>query len=275
MLNSAPASAIDPVPPSGPSDAERAVEITLARTQAELLAAFRLLYLSYVRAGLAAENALELRLTPFHPLSTTEVFVAKCRGEVVSTMTMVGDGVLGLPMDSMYGDEVKELKRSGLRVAEMGCFADRRTSPARFKEVFGQLASLVVQVARVRNINALVAATHPKHARFYVRWLGFEYFGELKNCPYAAGNPAVALLLDFEAIRNTAFHDRLFGNPVAPDQLIQTQWSPMTIDLLRSLIEPVPGSSELIQVAQAMVATQPAEPSLASAREAALMPPGV
>lgn len=237
MLNSAPAAAIDLVSASGPSEAERVVEITLARTEAELMAAFRLLYLSYVRAGLAAENALELRLTPFHPLSTTEVFVAKCRGEVISTMTMVGDGKLGLPMDSMYGDEVRALKRSGLRVAEMGCFADRRTSPARFKEVFGQLASLVVQVARMRNINALVAATHPKHARFYARWLGFEYFGELKQCPYAAGNPAVALLLDFEAIRNTVYYERLFGNPVPVEQLLPTWWSPATSDLLHSLAE--------------------------------------
>lgn len=246
MLNSAPAAAIDLLSASNPSDVERIVEFTLARTQADLLAAFRLLYLSYVRAGLAAENALQLRLTPFHPLHTTEVFVAKCRDEVVSTMTMVADGVLGLPMDSMYGAEVQELKRSGLRVAEMGCFADRRTSPARFKAVFGRLASLVVQVARVRNINALVAATHPKHARFYVRWLGFEYFGELKQCPYAAGNPAVALLLDFEAIRNTVYYERLFGNPVAVEQLIPTRWSPATIDLLRSLAAPPATATALV-----------------------------
>lgn len=243
MLHSAPATSSDVLLASGLHERPSVIEITLARTPSDLLSAFRLLYQSYVRAGLAAENPLQLRLTPFHPLNTTEVFVAKCRDEVVSTMTMVADGTLGLPMDSMYGEEVQTLKRSGLRVAEMGCFADRRTSPVRFKEVFGYLASLVVQVARVRNINALVAATHPKHARFYARWLGFEYFGELKQCPYAAGNPAVALLLDFEAIRNTVYYERLFGRPVTVEELIPTRWSPATIDLLHRLVASQTNSS--------------------------------
>lgn len=236
MWSSAPAATTESPSPTGSGNTGRAVEIALARSPADLLAAFRLLYQSYVRAGLTAENKLQLRLTPFHPLNTTEVFVAKCREEVVSTMTMVADGALGLPMDSMYGQEIQALKRSGLRVAEMGCFADRRTSPARFKEVFGQLASLVAQVARVRNIHALIAATHPKHARFYARWLGFKRFGELKSCPYAAGSPAVALLLDFEAIRNTVYDERLFGHHVTVDQLLPTRWSSATVELLQRLL---------------------------------------
>ena len=221
-----------------PGSGTRPVEITLARTRSDLIAAFRLLYDSYVRAGLVGENDQELRLTPYHLLPTTEVFVAKCGGDVISTLTMVADSEMALPMESMYGGEVAELRRSGLTLAEMGCLADRRESPAQFIKVFTQLARLVVQVAEARGINALVAATHPRHARFYIRSLGFRQFGELQSCPYAEGNPAVALVQEFAALRGTRLQERLFGNPFSPERLIRTDWDPATKQYLQSLVHP-------------------------------------
>jgi hypothetical protein len=221
-----------------PGSGSRPVEISLARTRSDLIAAFRLLYNSYVRAGLVSENDQKLRLTPYHLLPTTEVFVAKCGGDVISTLTMVADSEMGLPLESMYGGEVAELRRTGLVLAEMGCLADRRESPARFMKVFSQLARLVVQVAEVRGINALVAATHPRHARFYIRSLGFRKFGELQSCPYAEGNPAVALVQEFAALRGTRLEERLFGNPFSPERLIRTHWEPATRQYLQSLVHP-------------------------------------
>lgn len=213
-----------------------AVEVLLARTRMDLVAAFRLLYDSYVHAGLVSENEQKLRLTPYHLLPGTEVFVAKCRGEVIGTMTMVCDGEAGLPMDSMYGDEANQLRGFGLRLAEMGCFADRRESPARFLKMIGELSRLVVQVARSRGVQGLVAATHPRHARFYIRSLGFEQFAGLKSCPYAQGNPAVALVQQFAKLEETPIHDRLFGNPYPPEQMMRTCWDEGTRNFLRSLV---------------------------------------
>lgn len=223
---------------SATTPANGQVETTLARSMDDLMAAFHLLYNAYVRAGFVSENENQIRVTPYHSLSTTEVFVAKCHCDVISTMTMVGDGALGLPMESMYGDQIAALRRSGLNIAEMGSFADRRASPTRFLDVFGKLATLVVQVARARNIDGLVAATHPKHARFYCRWLGFRVIGDLTDCPYAAGNPAVALLLDFDEVRvrNPDAHDRLFGKPVAAEQLRPTVWPQDTWDAIHQLL---------------------------------------
>ena len=220
------------------SPGARPVEITLARTRSDLIAAFRLQYNSYLRAGLVSENDQKLRLTPYHLLPTTEVFVAKRDGKVISTLTMVADSEIGLPMESMYGGEVAELRDAGLTVAEMGCLADRPESPVRFLKVFTQLARLVVQVAEARGINALVAATHPRHARFYIRSLGFRQFGELKSCPYAEGNPAVALVQEFAALRGTELQERLFGNPAPHEHLTRTQWDQATRQYLRRLAHP-------------------------------------
>jgi hypothetical protein len=212
------------------------VEVALARDDSELIAAFQLLYTSYLNAGLARENASQIRVTPFHQLPTTEVFVAKCSSEIISTLTMVPDGEMGLPLDTMYAPEVAALRQAGLRLAEIGCLADRRSSPVRFVKVFGELARLVVQVASQRGMDALVLAAHPRHAKFYIRSFGFEPFGGLKYCPYAEGNPAVALVLEFQRIRGTRFNEQLFGNPFKSEQLLQTQWSSGSREWLRRLV---------------------------------------
>ena len=214
----------------------RRLEISLARTRSDLIGAFQILYNAYLRAGLVGENTQQVRLTPFHLLPTTEVVVAKLQDTVTSTITLVADSREGLPMDSMYSDELKCLRKSGLQIAEIGCLADRRHSPVRFIKVFGELARLVVQVAKHRGIGALVVATHPRHAGFYMRSFGFEQFGTLKGCPYVKGNPAVAMILDFDRIRETPLHDCLFGNPFDEMQLSKNAWDDETIAFLEELL---------------------------------------
>lgn len=209
------------------------VEVTLARTPDDLAAAFRLLHDSYVRAGLDEPNGRRLRITPYHLLPSTEVFVARLRGEVIATITMVADTEqAGLPMDAMYRDDVDQLRGSGKRLAEIGCMADRRESPARFLKLFGEFSRLSVQVANARGIDALVAATHPRHARFYIRSLGYETFAGIKECTYASGNLAVGLVQDFRRLEGTKFSERLFGSPYPAEDLHRTVWGDDTRALL-------------------------------------------
>jgi len=210
--------------------------VSLARSQEDLTQAFRLLYNSYTSAGLATSNALQMHVTPYHALPTTEVFVAKVADQVVATMTMTAENPYGLPMDTMYERELAPLK-GAKHIAEMGCFADRRESPTRFMRVFSELARIVVQVAQARGIGGLVLATHPRHAKFYVRTLGFQQFGGLKSCPYAQGKPAIALVMDFEQLQGTDIHQRLFGVPIDSDQLASTQWSSPTREYLQWLCQ--------------------------------------
>ena len=209
------------------------VEVTLARTPDDLAAAFRLLHDSYVRAGLDTPNERRLRITPYHLLPSTEVFVAKLQGEVIATITMVADTQqAGLPLDAMYRDDVNQLRDSGRRLAEIGCMADRRESPAQFLKLFGEFSKLSAQVATARGIDALVGATHPRHARFYIRSLGYESFAGIKECTYAQGNLAVGLVQDFQRIEGTKVHDRLFGSPYPPEELHRTVWGDDTRALL-------------------------------------------
>ncbi len=173
----------------------------LANSPGDRTGAFQLVYRSYLRAGLVSENPWGMRVTPYQLCPTSQQFVAVVRCEVVSTVTLVGDGSLGLPMESMFPDEVNEFRSAGRQVAEVSCLADRRANPSRFLETFCQLTRLMAQYARYQGIECLLITVHPKHARFYRRYLGFQPISDrIANCPHAQDRPAVALKLDFNYV---------------------------------------------------------------------------
>ena len=203
------------------------ITLSIARSQSDLEDAFGLVYRSYVRAGLDSPNPTGLRVTKYHFLPTTEVILARNAGVPIATASLIVDSHLGLPAESIYRDEISRLKQRGLRLAEVGSLADRRESPARFIQMFRVLSTLIAQAAQTRGCNGLIAATHPRHARFYIRQIGFEPFGEIRACPYAQGNPAVALLLDFEdhRRRDTEIYHHLFGHKYSDQELEPYHWS--------------------------------------------------
>lgn len=224
----------------GPTMSKQGIEdltICLARSRADLCQAFRLVFQSYLRAGLAVEKPSGLRLTPHHCLPTSEVLLAKLRSTVTSTLSMFGDCHLGLPMQSMYPIEIDNLRDQGLKLAEIGCLADRRQGPVRFMETFGRLGRLLAQVGQARGIDAFVVATHPKHARWYKRLMGFRQIGDHTECPYANGNPAVALVLKFDEHIGTPLYDQYFGDPIQAEELAPFYWDEETQEYFQKVLD--------------------------------------
>jgi hypothetical protein len=66
--------------------------------------------------------------------------------------------------------------------------------------MFVQTSRLMIQYARYRGLDAVLAAVHPKHSRFYRRYMDFEVFGQERTYPTVRNNPAVALWLEFARI---------------------------------------------------------------------------
>ncbi|TWT81180.1 hypothetical protein CA13_26280 [Planctomycetes bacterium CA13] len=219
------------------SELETEMSFGLARSRDDLSQAFRLVFESYYRAGLSPEHPSRIRLTPHHLLPTTEVLLGRRGERVTSTLTMYGDGYLGLPMQSMYPVEVGQLRDDGLKLAEIGCLADRRESQSRFIDTFAELGRLLAMVAQSRGIDAILAATHPRHARLYKRIMGFRQIGELSDCPYANGNPAVALYLKFDEHRGTPLYEKYFGNPLPRQELVPYRWDSETRRYFRRVLE--------------------------------------
>lgn len=198
------------------------VKVAASRTERE--GAFQLVYRSYLRAGLCSPCANQMRVTPYHLLPSTDVFVGVLRGEVISTLSLVRDGELGLPMESVYGDEVERRRAQGLRLAEVSCLADRRKEPARFFGLFCDLSRLMTQMAAAEGIDQLLIAVHPRHARMYARAMAFQQIGDVRDYPLVNGNAAVALTLDLEWCRTQQpqIWNRFVG-PELPESVIRSR----------------------------------------------------
>lgn len=198
------------------------LQIVIASTKQEREAAFRLVYRSYLRSGLVGHHPFQMRLLPHHLLPTTDVFVASSDRVVVGTVTLIGDSSGPLPMETIYHEEIDRLRSENRVVGEVSSLAG---SLGNCLELFRWM----VQTARRRGLNGLAVAVHPKHVRFYQRYLAFERIGEPASYPTVCNNPAVALYLDFEQIdiRRPKNYDKFFGIPVPTNEL---QPHPMTSD---------------------------------------------
>jgi hypothetical protein len=200
----------------------------------ERCAAFRLVYNSYLRAGLIDPNPHQMRVTPYHLLHTTDVFVARLQDETISTVSLVCDGQHGLPLEVIYPEEVSQLRQRGIRVAEVSALADRRRQLSRTLPVFVPLARLMIQTARARGVEQVLVAVHPRHAKFYQRLLGFEVIGSQKAYPLVSNQPAVPLKLDFDRIDRhpPVNYDSFFAEPL-PREVLEPR--PITAEEIEAL----------------------------------------
>lgn len=216
------------------------ISYRIAATRQEREAAFRLVYASYLRSGIGERNRYCMRVTPYHLLPTTATFVAECRGEVVFTMSLVADGALGVPMENVYGEEVADMRRRGLRIGEVSCLADRRASMVRFFPVFLRTSRLLVQYAHREGLDGLVIAVHPKHARFYRRYFDFRLIGGQKDYPCVRNRPAVALWMEFARLarERSGSYLALLADEFADEELRPQPISEAECDYFRPMIDP-------------------------------------
>lgn len=215
QLLSSPAS----TSPSRPSKSP--IEFRIANTPWDRMAAFRLVYEHYFQIGLIRSNPFRLRVTSYHLLPTTQVFVAVQNEKPICTLSLIADGALGLPMEAIYPEEVERSRSQGLFVGEVsalaGCTGDFRS----FLPLFVQLTRLMAQFARRQGMHQFLIAVHPKHASFYERFMGFERIGPVRSYPFVQNAPAVACCLDFDRIdrdRPKCWYD-FFGTPLPESEL--------------------------------------------------------
>jgi hypothetical protein len=197
------------------------VQLQLAQTEWHYRGAFELVHDAYTRAGLDEPNECGLRVTPYQLLDTSQVFVSTLNGVVISTLTLVQDGQLGLPMEAIYTKEIQDRRERGVNLAEVTCLADRRLSPKRFFALFCDLSRVMAQFAQRQGVDEIWIACHPTHASLYERRLAFERQGDLCDYPAVLGNPAVPLRVDLTNLAEAypKVWQRFFGEPIAHEVL--------------------------------------------------------
>ncbi len=227
--------------------------ISIASDPGDIEGALRLVYGSYMRVGLIEPNPYGMRVTPYHLLGSTDILIAKHNGDVVCTATLVRDGKLGLPMEGIFGDEVRSRRNRGILCAEASCLADRRSDDERTFPLLAKLMSFTIQCAAFRAVQELLIAVHPHHVKFYERFLGFEVINDSERSYDAVcGNPAIAMSLDIPRLQMSATpaHRRVFSHPF---ELHQFWHQPKPASLLAKLTRivdecsPVQGHAEELE----------------------------
>jgi hypothetical protein len=216
------------------------INYRIAATREEREAAFRLVYASYLRGGLGDINRYRMRVTPYHLLPTTETFIAEYQGQVIFTMSLVSDGALGLPMESLYGEEIAGLRQMGMKLGEISCLADRRASMSRFFPVFLRTSRVMVQYAHRQGLDAVLATVRPKHARFYRRCFDFRILGGQKEFPTVRNTTGMALWAEFARLQReqSASYLAMLDDPFDDEVLAPRPISAADCEYFRPMIDP-------------------------------------
>ncbi len=190
------------------------ITVKIASEAEEWEQAFELVAANYKESGYEAATDKPYRFTPYHALPDTTVFVAKRGDRVIATFTLVPDNrLLGLPLESLFEEEVAELRREGRRVAEITSLAFTELGQREFLQVFVAMIRLLQQYHVSRGGDTWVITVNPRHRSFYCKMLGARQLGECKAYDAVGGAPAEAYWVDQEMMRANAprGYEMIFG----------------------------------------------------------------
>ena len=157
--------------------------------------AWGLVYQRYTEMGLIDENPFGIHAVPGAVGQQACVLWGPEGPDVGYTMTLFRDNPMGLALDSVYARELDELRGKGRRLFEVGMLADRRQSTARGIGALTSMMRWAVYYGLHSGLTDGVVGVHPRHAQFYVRYLGFEEFAAPTSYPLVRNNPVVPLRL--------------------------------------------------------------------------------
>ena len=122
--------------------------------------------------------------------------MADLEGHVISTLTIGLDSPTGLLVDTLYKDEIDQLRQDQHRVCEFTKLAvDQEIKSKRVLASLFHLAYIYAHL--IHGATDTVIEVNPRHAAFYKRMLGFEPLGEERMCR-RVNAPAVLLWLAFD-----------------------------------------------------------------------------
>jgi hypothetical protein len=175
-----------------------------ASSLAELQHSFALVYQKYQQRQLVERVSGGVFFGLHHLLPQAVTLVGTVDHTVFTTLTVVMDSPLGLPLDAVFGDELEQLRRSGAVLGELGLFADRRRSLTQSLNSMHELFRLGHWFVESNNFDFGVVGVHPRHAAFYQRLLGFRPMSEVREHPTVRNAPAVLLACEQAKLRQTA-----------------------------------------------------------------------
>lgn len=223
----------------------------LANTIEELEQAFELVWNGYTKVGLHPADGTGKRITKYHLLPDTKVFIAKSwkktikngkilrKPHVIGTLTVVHDGCLGLPAEEVCKNGIVQLRKNGEKTAEfIGLACDQEGND---KRVSLKLFRLAYEYCFKRGLTGIIASLTERHIGYYRRFLGFSPLGELSSYSLGNGTPVQAHYVHIENGREL-FEKRT--NILFNEKEWKHFWHTSASEILRQSAKVLPWSQE-------------------------------
>ena len=97
------------------------IEFATERKQFE--EAFRLVYKEYLHKGYCSPHPSQMRVLFYNALPETVTFCLWRDQTLIATVTLIPDSPAGLPMEEVYPDELKKLRKEGRKICEISSLA--------------------------------------------------------------------------------------------------------------------------------------------------------
>jgi hypothetical protein len=184
-------------------------QVTPIRNSHETRKIEELLYREYRSRNLCNENQSLRHYSAHSLLPTTHTLVSRSNNNnnnIVGTISVIGDGAIGLPSDLLYKQELDALRDCGHNLVEIGLMAldnsrfRRKTyslkSAKKSIAMFSMFAGTINYLYQATNASHLVIMVNPKHKEIY-DFFGFEQFSEIRHYP-RVNKPAVPMILSLD-----------------------------------------------------------------------------
>jgi hypothetical protein len=197
----------------------------VARTLDDVLEAWQLVYTAYRRAGLIDSNPFELHTVP-QAVGPQTMVITGCLGPMTgTTLSAYVDNPTGLPLDSVYPEELGNLRKEGRKLMEVGLFGDRRDHLVRSSEGLFDLMRFAFYYGHYSGCDDAVIGIHPRHAPFYQRFFALEQIGEARSYATVKNKPVVLLRLNFKAKRDALPRGlRFFSDNQIPNDIFANRY---------------------------------------------------
>ncbi len=176
------------------------LSMKVAEKKEELESSYKLLYDVYLEKGYMDEQPHGMRISIYNALPHTITFLAldsSDRGnKIIGTISLIMDSSLGLPMEEVFKEEIKLLRNSCLKIAEVSGLAV--DTNYRYERVFMYLNQFLVAFALFVGVTDLVITVNPKHVNFYNNILFFKPMGPERRYSKVKGAPAVPMHLNLK-----------------------------------------------------------------------------
>ncbi len=191
--------------------AKKRVVYKVAETVEEREAAYRLIYQEYAARKFTVPNEYGMLTTPHLLIPSTKTYIGVYRGEVVCTASSVVDTAFGLPMDSLYGEELKPLREPDRKLVEITLLATKKDmfsagafslhDSKKMSVLFKLFRYLVRDNMTQHGVTDIVISVNPKYSKLY-GYLCFKTIGALKMYPNFNDQPALGLHLNLREVTN-------------------------------------------------------------------------